>query len=43
MNQLLELAGLACGIIGFGLLAVLSIGMIYVAKHEEDLPDDLIQ
>ncbi len=43
MNELQELAGLACGIIGFGLLALLSIGMIYVAKHEEDLPDDLVK
>lgn len=43
MNELQELAGLACAIIGFGFLAFLSVGMMYVAKHEEDLPDDLVQ
>lgn len=43
MNELQELVGLACAVVGFGLLALLSIGMMYVAKHEEDLPDDLIQ
>ncbi len=43
MSGLQELLGLACAMVGFGFLAFLSIGMIYVAAHEEDLPDDLIQ
>ena len=43
MEHFQQFAGIACAIIGFAFLAFLSVGMIYVAKHEEDLPDDLIK
>lgn len=43
MEHFQQFAGIACAIIGFAFLAFLSVGMIYVAKHEEDLPDDLLK
>ena len=43
MEHFQQFAGIACAVVGFGFLAFLSIGMIYVAAHEEDHPDDFIQ